>query len=161
MKTVILVRHAKSSWKDSSLKDYDRPLNKRGKRDAPFMGKKIREREILPDLILSSPAKRARKTAIRVAEEIGYPKEKIQYDDKMYHSVTTEPTRTPTGESKRRRETFREVPPEDKPPDPPQLDSAWLAARRKSWARLIRRVYEVDPLLCPCGQRMRVVGFIA
>ncbi len=86
MKTVILVRHAKSSWKDSRLKDFDRPLNRRGKRDAPLMGKKIREREILPDLILSSPAKRARKTAIRIAEEIGYPKEKIRYDDKMYHS---------------------------------------------------------------------------
>lgn len=86
MKTVILVRHAKSSWKNPGLKDFDRPLNKRGKRDAPFMGEKIRERNILPDLILSSPAKRARKTAIRFSEEIGYPKEKIRYDDKMYHS---------------------------------------------------------------------------
>jgi hypothetical protein len=61
----------------------------------------------------------------------------------------------------RRREIFLAVPPEDEPPDPPRPDSAWLAARRKSWARLIRRVYEVDPLLCPCGERMRVVGFIA
>ncbi len=60
----------------------------------------------------------------------------------------------------RRREIFLAVPPEDEPPDPPRPDSAWLAARRKSWARLIRRVYEVDPLLCPCGERMRVVGFI-
>jgi hypothetical protein len=59
-----------------------------------------------------------------------------------------------------RREAFIEVPPEDEPSDPPRPDSAWLAARRKSWARLIRRVYEVDPLLCPCGERMRVVGFI-
>ena len=86
MKTVILVRHAKSSWKDSSLKDLDRPLNKRGKRDAPFMGKKLKERQVMPDLILSSPAKRAKKTAAAVAEEIGYPKKKIRYDDKMYHS---------------------------------------------------------------------------
>jgi hypothetical protein len=61
----------------------------------------------------------------------------------------------------RKREIFLAVPPEDEPPDPPRPDSAWLTARRKSWARLIRRVYEVDPLLCPCGQRMRVVGFIA
>ena len=60
----------------------------------------------------------------------------------------------------RRREIFVEVPPEDEPPDPPRPDSPWLAARRKSWARLIRRVYEVDPLLCRCGERMRVVGFI-
>jgi phosphohistidine phosphatase len=86
MKTVILVRHAKSSWKDSSLKDFDRPLNKRGKRDALFMGKKLKDRQLMPDLILSSPAKRAKKTATSIAEEIGYPKKKIRYDDKMYHS---------------------------------------------------------------------------
>ena len=60
----------------------------------------------------------------------------------------------------RQREVFVAVPPENNPPDPPQPDSAWLAARRKSWARLIRRVYEVDPLLCRCGKRMRVVEFI-
>jgi hypothetical protein len=60
----------------------------------------------------------------------------------------------------RRREIFLAVPPEYEPPDPPRPDSAWLAARRKSWARLILRVYEVDPLLCSCGKRMRVVGFI-
>jgi hypothetical protein len=60
----------------------------------------------------------------------------------------------------RRREVFVRVPPEDEPSDPPRPDSTWLAARRKSWARLIHRVYEVDPLLCRCGERMRVVGFI-
>jgi len=86
MKTIILVRHAKSSWKDSSLKDFDRPLNKRGKRDAPLMGEKLKERNILPDLILSSPAKRARKTASAIAEVIGYPEKKIRLEDKMYHS---------------------------------------------------------------------------
>ena len=61
MKTIILVRHAKSSWKDPSLDDFDRPLNKRGKRNAPFMGNKLKERKIMPDLVLSSPAKRAKK----------------------------------------------------------------------------------------------------
>ena len=86
MKTIILVRHAKSSWKDSSLKDFDRPLNKRGKRDAPLMGEKLKERKILPDLILSSPAKRAKKTATVIAKAIGYPENKIHYDDKMYHA---------------------------------------------------------------------------
>ena len=85
MKTIIMVRHAKSSWKDPSLDDFDRPLNKRGKRNAPFMGEKLKERQIMPDLILSSPAKRARKTAIAVAKAIGYPKKKIKYDDNMYH----------------------------------------------------------------------------
>ena len=86
MKTIILVRHAKSSWKNASLDDFDRPLNKRGKMNAPFMGKKLQERRIMPDLILSSPAKRARKTAVAVAKAIGYPKKKIIFDEKIYHA---------------------------------------------------------------------------
>jgi phosphohistidine phosphatase len=86
MKTIILVRHAKSSWKDPSLDDFDRPLNKRGKMNAPFMGKKLKERKIKPDLLLSSPAKRARKTAIAVAKALDYPKKKIMFVNKMYHS---------------------------------------------------------------------------
>lgn len=86
MKTIILVRHAKSSWKDLSLDDFDRPLNKRGKRNAPFMGTKLKEKQIKPDLILSSPAKRARKTATAIAKAIGYPKKKIIFDENMYHS---------------------------------------------------------------------------
>ncbi len=86
MKTIILVRHAKSSWKDLGLDDFDRPLNKRGKRNAPFMGEKLKEIKIMPDLILSSPAKRAKRTAIDIAKAIGYPKKKIKYDDNMYHS---------------------------------------------------------------------------
>ena len=85
MKTIILVRHAKSSWKDPSLDDFDRPLNKRGKRNAPFMGQKLREGNILPDLILSSPAKRARKTATIIAKAVGYPKKKIVLNPDMYH----------------------------------------------------------------------------
>jgi phosphohistidine phosphatase len=86
MKTIILVRHAKSSWKDPSLDDFDRPLNKRGKMNAPFMGKKLKERKIKPDLLLSSPAKRAKKTAIAVAKALDYPKKKIIFIKKMYHA---------------------------------------------------------------------------
>ncbi len=86
MKTIILVRHAKSSWKDLSLDDFDRPLNKRGKKNAPFMGKKLKKRKIIPDLVLSSPAKRARKTATAIAKSIAYPKKKIIFDDNMYHA---------------------------------------------------------------------------
>ena len=86
MKTIILVRHAKSSWKDLSLDDFDRPLNKRGKRNAPFMGKELKKRQIMPDLILSSPAKRARKTAVAIAKAIDYPKKKIKYNENMYHT---------------------------------------------------------------------------
>jgi phosphohistidine phosphatase len=84
MKTIILVRHAKSSWKDPRLDDFERPLNKRGRRDAPLMGEKLKERQILPDLILSSPAKRARKTADLIAEAIGYPRKNVHLVDKMY-----------------------------------------------------------------------------
>jgi phosphohistidine phosphatase len=72
MKTLLLLRHAKSSWKDSDLEDHDRPLNKRGKRDAPRMGQLLAEENLLPDLILCSSAKRTRRTAELVAEASGY-----------------------------------------------------------------------------------------
>lgn len=68
MKTVLLLRHAKSSWSDPGLADIDRPLNKRGKRDAPRMGVLLNEEDLIPDLILSSPAVRAKKTAQAVIE---------------------------------------------------------------------------------------------
>ena len=72
MKTVLILRHAKSSWSNPSLADIDRPLNKRGKNDAPRMGTLIKEQDIVPDLILSSPALRARKTAEAVSEYSGF-----------------------------------------------------------------------------------------
>src|SRR5205823_3269897 len=62
MKTLLLLRHAKSSWDDSSLRDFDRPLAPRGKRDAPSMGRVLKEQGPLPDLIISSPAVRAKET---------------------------------------------------------------------------------------------------
>jgi phosphohistidine phosphatase len=72
MKTLLLLRHAKSSWKDSDLDDHDRPLNKRGKKDAPKMGRLLREEEMLPDLVIASSAKRCRKTAEHVIHSSGY-----------------------------------------------------------------------------------------
>ena len=72
MKTVLILRHAKSSWSNPGLADIDRPLNKRGKRDAPRMGVLINEQDIVPDLILCSPAQRARKTAQAVSEYSSY-----------------------------------------------------------------------------------------
>jgi len=72
MKTLLLLRHAKSSWKDSDLDDHDRPLNKRGKNDAPKMGRLLREEEMLPDLVIASSAKRCRKTAEHVIHSSGY-----------------------------------------------------------------------------------------
>lgn len=72
MKTLLLLRHAKSSWKESELDDHDRPLNKRGKRDAPRMGRLLREEDLIPDLIVSSSARRCRKTADHVIQASGY-----------------------------------------------------------------------------------------
>lgn len=63
MKTLLIMRHAKSSWDDPTLDDFDRPLNKRGLRAAPFMGQFMLKRSLRPDLVLSSPAERARHTA--------------------------------------------------------------------------------------------------
>jgi phosphohistidine phosphatase len=72
MKTLLLLRHAKSSWKDADVEDHERGLNKRGKRDAPKIGRLLRDENLLPELICSSTAKRCRKTADHVIEHSGY-----------------------------------------------------------------------------------------
>ncbi|MDH4021224.1 MAG: histidine phosphatase family protein [Xanthomonadales bacterium] len=87
-KMLYLVRHAKSSWSDSSLSDRDRPLNKRGRRSAPDMGRRLAAQNQLPDLIISSPAKRANSTARKIAKEVGYDRSKIVTDENMYFSGT-------------------------------------------------------------------------
>ncbi len=84
MKILTLVRHAKSSWKDSSLSDGERPLNKRGEHDAPMMAERIRDHGIRPSLIISSPAARAWMTARLIAEKISYPTEFLQRENKLY-----------------------------------------------------------------------------
>ncbi|MHB0955743.1 MAG: SixA phosphatase family protein [Pirellulaceae bacterium] len=72
MKTLLLLRHAKSSWKDEQIEDHDRPLNKRGKRDAPRIGERLQQAGLAPERIISSTARRARKTASRVAKHCVY-----------------------------------------------------------------------------------------
>ena len=72
MKTLLLLRHAKSSWDDPGLDDHDRPLNKRGRRDAPRMGRLLLEEKLVPDEILCSTAARARETAEEVKEASGF-----------------------------------------------------------------------------------------
>ena len=84
MKKLVIMRHAKSSWKDSTLNDHDRPLNKRGERDAPAMGKRLANRSVSPDLIVSSTAVRAITTARAVAETIHYDIHKIVQSRKLY-----------------------------------------------------------------------------
>lgn len=84
MKTLTIVRHAKSSWDDRSLSDRERPLNKRGERDAPVMGQRIADAGIRPSLIASSPATRAWTTARIIAEQISYPAEFLQRENDLY-----------------------------------------------------------------------------
>jgi phosphohistidine phosphatase len=84
MKALFLVRHAKSSWDDTAMPDKDRPLNDRGKRDAPKMGQRLANRDANPDLILSSPARRALKTAEIIAKKLDYKRKDIVVDDRLY-----------------------------------------------------------------------------
>ena len=86
MKTLFLVRHAKSSRDDPALPDRERPLDDRGRRDAPRMGKHLAKRDVKPDLILASPALRALTTAQLIADEIGYERKRIVVDDRLYSS---------------------------------------------------------------------------
>jgi phosphohistidine phosphatase len=83
-KQLLLIRHAKSDWNDASLSDFDRPLNDRGKRDAPVMAKRLLGKKINIDLIISSPAKRAKKTASIFAKEFDIKKDKINFKEKLY-----------------------------------------------------------------------------
>lgn len=85
MKTLILLRHAKSSWKDLSLRDFDRPLNKRGKRDAPFMAQKFKEKGYQPELILASPALRTKLTAEAFKQALGTTwAGSLKYESRIY-----------------------------------------------------------------------------
>lgn len=83
MKKLYLIRHAKSSWDDLEVDDFDRDLNKRGLRAAPMMAKRLKKGCVEPDIILSSSAKRAKKTAKMIAEGVGYSS-KIEFDDSLY-----------------------------------------------------------------------------
>lgn len=85
MKRLLILRHAKSSWGDSSLDDWERPLNPRGLRDAPKVGALLRTHALVPDLIVTSDAVRARTTADAVAKAAGYDRE-IVVEPRLYHA---------------------------------------------------------------------------
>ncbi len=89
MKTLLLLRHAKSSWDDVSLRDFERPLADRGKRDAPRMGEELRLRAPLPDLIISSPAARARQTAQAVVDAGGLTA-RLEFNESIYGATSAE-----------------------------------------------------------------------
>ncbi|MFC6221795.1 SixA phosphatase family protein [Hymenobacter artigasi] len=84
MKTLYLLRHAKSSWSFDELSDQERPLNDRGRDDAPLMGQALAKRRICPDIVVSSPAVRAMSTAVLVAREMQYPHDKIKVEPGIY-----------------------------------------------------------------------------
>jgi phosphohistidine phosphatase len=86
MKHILIIRHAKSSWADPSQDDFDRPLNERGKQDGPQMAQRLLARSITIDAFISSPAKRARKTAALFAAEFNYEKENIILVPELYHA---------------------------------------------------------------------------
>ncbi|QOY51714.1 SixA phosphatase family protein [Candidatus Sulfurimonas baltica] len=85
MKKLYIIRHAKSSWKNSSLSDFDRPLNKRGITDAPLMGKVLKGKKVSPDAIISSPALRAKTTAQIISKKLNFNKH-IIYDENIYEA---------------------------------------------------------------------------
>lgn len=86
MKTLYFIRHAKSSWDDTTLSDHDRPLNARGKRDAPRMANRLRGMDVVPDGILTSSAKRAKQTAKTFREALGVSKENVIVREELYHA---------------------------------------------------------------------------
>lgn len=86
MKKIILIRHAKSAWDNPWLSDHDRPLSERGLRDAPKMAKHLKKRNINPEIILCSTAKRAVQTAQIIAKEFEFPEDKIIFEENLYHA---------------------------------------------------------------------------
>ena len=86
MKTLTLIRHAKSSWNHPGLADFDRPLNSRGERDAPRMGIRLAEAGLTPDLIVTSPAARAQATCRCLADALGYAQEHTQLKREIYEA---------------------------------------------------------------------------
>lgn len=84
MKTVFLVRHAKSSWKYPDLDDFERPLNRRGRNNLKYISRFLNDLNVVPDLILSSPATRAAVTARGIAAGTDYPSDRIRYSESIY-----------------------------------------------------------------------------
>ncbi len=86
-RTVVMIRHAKSSWANPLQSDFDRPLNDRGKKDAPAMGERLKTLNLIPDLIISSAAKRTKQTAKSIATAVGYNIADIKWEEKLYHCI--------------------------------------------------------------------------
>lgn len=83
---LLLLRHAKSDWDSGAVTDFDRPLSKRGRRDAPRIGEWLYREGLIPGLILSSPAARARETALKVCKGLDYSKRDIRWETRLYEA---------------------------------------------------------------------------
>ncbi len=86
-KTLLVIRHAKSSWDSDTISDFERPLNERGKKDAPVMAQRLLDKKIAIDAFVSSPAKRAKKTAELFCQVYNKPNEEIILLSKLYHAA--------------------------------------------------------------------------
>jgi phosphohistidine phosphatase len=86
MKNLYLIRHAKSSWDDPEQADIERPLNKRGIKDAPNMARRVKEKRVTPDVMITSPATRAYETCIAFAKILDFDKDKIKTEKRLYHA---------------------------------------------------------------------------
>ena len=86
-RTLVMIRHAKSSWANPLQSDFERPLNDRGEKDAPMMGERLKNRNIIPGVIIASTAKRAKQTAKKIAKAVGYDEDKIVWHEKLYHCI--------------------------------------------------------------------------
>lgn len=85
---LLIMRHAKSAWDTDASSDFDRPLAKRGERDAPRMGALIKEQGLVPDHLISSPAERAKQTIVSVCKAMGLKKKSINWDSRIYGAGT-------------------------------------------------------------------------
>jgi len=83
---LLLLRHGKSDWDAGAASDFERPLSKRGKKDARRMGRWMREEDLAPDCIIASPAQRARETALRVCVELAIPEQTIRFEPRLYEA---------------------------------------------------------------------------
>lgn len=84
---LLILRHAKSDWSTGASTDFERPLNKRGKHDAPCVGQWLREHDLIPDHILASPARRAKQTVLRVCPELGIDPHRIHWEAGIYEAA--------------------------------------------------------------------------
>ena len=87
-KELLILRHAKSAWDTDAPSDFERPLSKRGRRDAPRVGRFLTGEKLKPDYVVSSPAVRARQTVVAVCADLGIGEDEIHWDERIYHAST-------------------------------------------------------------------------